>query len=75
MEGADRSLKCTKDMKVHLDKRMMLTTDRVGVMHDEQTRCWEKMQRETSNHCIINQETLCSKSLNIEHLMSRPTLG
>lgn len=25
---------------------MILTTDRVGVMHDEKTRCWEKMQRE-----------------------------
>ncbi|XP_039190545.1 general transcription factor II-I repeat domain-containing protein 2-like [Crotalus tigris] len=75
--------KCVNDMKLPWDKLIGLATDGAPSMCGEKSglvgRMREKMKSEnctgelTAYHCIIHLETLCSKTLKMEHVMSTVT--
>uniref|UniRef100_A0A8C5S0G8 Uncharacterized protein n=1 Tax=Laticauda laticaudata TaxID=8630 RepID=A0A8C5S0G8_LATLA len=74
---------CVNDMKLPWDKLMGLTTDRTPSMCGEKSglvgRMREKMKNEnctgvlTAYHCLMHKETLCGKTLKMEHVMSTVT--
>ncbi|KAM3855168.1 general transcription factor II-I repeat domain-containing protein 2-like isoform 2-T3 [Vipera latastei] len=75
--------KCVNDMKLPWDKLIGLATDGTPSMCGEKSglvgRIREKMKGEnctgelTAYHCIIHLETLCDKTLKMEHVMSTVT--
>ncbi|XP_029312378.1 general transcription factor II-I repeat domain-containing protein 2-like [Cottoperca gobio] len=75
--------RCVNDMRLPWDKLVGLTTDGAPEMCGEKSglvgRMREKMREDnctgelTTYHCIIHQEALCGKALNMEHVMSTLT--
>ena len=74
---------CVNELKLPWDKLTGLATDGAPAMHGEKNglvgRMREKMQREncagdlTVYHCIVHQEVLCGKALDMDHVISTVT--
>ncbi|XP_067943372.1 general transcription factor II-I repeat domain-containing protein 2-like [Watersipora subatra] len=71
--------KCMTEMSLPWDKLVGLTTDGAPAMCGQKSglvgRIQEKMREENAGkltvyHCIIHQEALCGKALQMEHIMS-----